>query len=109
MLGQQPRLFDPHVAGGQLGNGAMGNARRRGVPLKTVLDKAGVQGAAKQITLNGADGPVSDKTPDFVRAPNIDRARDGEVMLAYGMNGEDLPFLIGFPLRLVVPGYYRTY
>ena len=55
------------------------------------------------------DGPVSDKTPDFVKALDIDHARDGEVMLAYGMNGDDLPVLNGFPLRLVVPGYYGTY
>jgi hypothetical protein len=92
-----------------LGNGAMGNARWRGVPLKTVLDKAGVQPGARQVTFNGMDGPVSDKTPDFVKALDIDHARDGEVMLAYGMNGDDLPVLNGFPLRLVVPGYYGTY
>src|SRR5258708_10529402 len=55
------------------------------------------------------DGPVTDKTPDFVKALDIDHARDGEVMLAYSMNGADLPVLNGFPLRLVVPGYYGTY
>ena len=87
----------------------MGNARWRGVPLKAVLDMAGVQQGAKQVTFNGMDGPVSDKTPDFVKALDIDHARDGEVMLAYGMNGDDLPVLNGFPLRLVVPGYYGTY
>ena len=87
----------------------MGNARWRGVPLKAVLDMAGVQAGAKQVTFNGMDGPVSDKTPDFVKALDIDHARDGEVMLAYGMNGDDLPVLNGFPLRLVVPGYYGTY
>jgi DMSO/TMAO reductase YedYZ molybdopterin-dependent catalytic subunit len=99
----------PRVAGGQLGNGAMGNARWRGVPLKAVLDLAGVQAGSKQVTFNGMDGPVSDKTPDFVKALDLDHARDGEVMLAYGMNGEDLPVLNGFPLRLIVPGYYGTY
>jgi hypothetical protein len=87
----------------------MGNARWKGVPLKAVLDKAGVQQGARQVTFNGLDGPVSDKTPDFVKALDIDHARDGEVMLAYSMNGKDLPFLNGFPLRLVVPGYYGTY
>jgi DMSO/TMAO reductase YedYZ molybdopterin-dependent catalytic subunit len=107
--GNSRGFFDPRVAGGQLGNGAMGNARWRGVPLKTVLDKAGIQQGAKQITLNGMDGPVSDKTPDFVKALDVDHARDGEVMLAYGMNDQDLPVLNGFPLRLVVPGYYGTY
>jgi sulfite dehydrogenase len=107
--GNSRGFFDSRVAGGQLGNGAMGNARWRGVPLKTVLDMAGVQQGARQVTLNGMDGPVMDTTPDFVKALDIDHARDGEVMLAYGMNGEDLPFLNGFPLRLVVPGYYGTY
>jgi hypothetical protein len=87
----------------------MGNARWKGVPLKTVLDKAGVRSGAKQVVFGGMDGPVSDKTPDFAKALDIDHARDGEVMLAYSMNGQDLPVLNGFPLRLVVPGYYGTY
>jgi DMSO/TMAO reductase YedYZ molybdopterin-dependent catalytic subunit len=107
--GNSRGFFEPRVAGGQLGNGAMGNARWRGVPLKTVLDMAGVQQGARQVTFNGMDGPVSDRTPDFVKALDIDHASDGEVMLAYGMNGDELPVLNGFPLRLVVPGYYGTY
>jgi DMSO/TMAO reductase YedYZ molybdopterin-dependent catalytic subunit len=107
--GNSRGLFEPRVAGGQLGNGAMGNARWRGVPLKTVLANAGVQAGAKQVTFNGMDGPVMDTTPDFVKALDLDHAMDGEVMLAYGMNGEDLPVLNGFPLRLIVPGYYGTY
>ncbi len=107
--GNSRGFFQPRVAGGQLANGAMGNARWRGVPLKAVLDIAGVQAGARQVTFNGMDGPVSDKTPDFVKALDLDHARDGEVMLAYGMNGEDLPVLNGFPLRLIVPGHYGTY
>ncbi len=107
--GNSRGFSEPRVAGGQLANGAMGNARWKGVPLKAVLDQAGVQSGARQVSFGGADGPVSDKTPDFVKALDIDHARDGEVMLAYAMNGEDLPLLNGFPLRLVVPGYYGTY
>ncbi len=107
--GNSRGFLNPRVAGGQLGNGAMGNARWKGVPLKAVLDRAGVQSGAKQVVFGGLDGPVSDKTPDFAKALDIDHARDGEVMLAYGMNGEYLPVLNGFPLRLVVPGYYGTY
>src|SRR5579872_182334 len=107
--GNSRGFFDPRMAGGQLGNGAMGNARWRGVPLKTVLDMAGVQAAARQVAFNGLDKPVMDTTPDFIKALDIDHARDGEVMLAYSMNGADLPVLNGFPLRLVVPGYYGTY
>jgi len=107
--GNSRGFFEPRVAGGQLGNGAMGNARWKGVSLKAVLDRAGVQKDARQVTFNGLDGPIVDKTPDFVKALDIDQARNGEVMLAYAMNGQDLPFLNGFPLRLVVPGYYGTY
>jgi DMSO/TMAO reductase YedYZ molybdopterin-dependent catalytic subunit len=107
--GNSRGFFEPRVAGGQLGNGAMGNARWKGVPLKAVLDRAGLQKGARQATFNGLDGPIVDKTPDFVKALDVEHARDGEVMLAYAMNGQDLPFLNGFPLRLVVPGYYGTY
>ncbi|HEY3680649.1 MAG TPA: molybdopterin-dependent oxidoreductase [Bradyrhizobium sp.] len=107
--GNSRGFFEPRVAGGQLGNGAMGNARWRGVPLKAVLAMAGVQSGAKQVVFDGMDGPASDKTPDFAKALDLDHATDGEVMLAYGMNGADLPFLNGFPLRLIVPGYYGTY
>jgi len=107
--GNSRGFFNPRVAGGQLANGAMGNARWRGVPLKPVLDRAGVQRSARQVTFGGLDEPISDKTPDFIKALDIDHARDGEVMLAYAMNGQDLPVLNGFPLRLVVPGYYGTY
>jgi sulfite dehydrogenase (cytochrome) subunit A len=107
--GNSRGFFEPRVAGGQLANGAMGNARWRGVPLKAVLDKAGVQAGSRQVTFNGLDKPVLPETPDFVKALDIDQARDGEVMIAYAMNGEDLPWLNGYPVRLVVPGYYGTY
>jgi sulfite dehydrogenase (cytochrome) subunit A len=107
--GNSRGFFEPRVAGGQSGNGAMGNARWRGASLKAVLDLAGVQKTAKQVVYNGLDTPIVDKTPDFVKALDIDVARNGEVMLAYSMNGQDLPFLNGYPVRLVVPGYYGTY
>lgn len=107
--GNSRGFFEPRVAGGQLANGAMGNARWRGVPLKAVLDKAGVAAGAKQVTFDGLDGPIAPQTPDFVKALDIDHARDGEVMIAYSMNNADLPFLNGYPVRLVVPGYYGTY
>ena len=101
--------FTPRVNGGQLSNGAMGNARWTGVPLKAVLDRAGVQGGAVQVSFNGLDQPPLGDGPDFVKALDIDHARDGEVMLAWQMNGSELPFLNGYPLRLVVPGYFGTY
>ncbi len=107
--GNSRGFSNPRVPGGQLGNGAMGNARWRGVPLKTLLEKAGVQNGARQIVFNGLDTAVLEKTPDYVKALDLAHAADGEVMLAYQMNGQDLPLLNGFPVRLVVPGYYGTY
>jgi DMSO/TMAO reductase YedYZ molybdopterin-dependent catalytic subunit len=107
--GNSRGFFEPRVAGGQFGNGAMGNARWKGVPLKAVLDRAGVQAGALQISFNGLDRPALPETPDFIKALDVDHARDGEVMIAYAMNGEDLPWLNGFPVRLVVPGFYGTY
>ncbi|MDQ2803059.1 MAG: molybdopterin-dependent oxidoreductase [Pseudomonadota bacterium] len=102
-------LFEPRVGGGEAGNGLMGNARWRGVPLKAVLDQAGIRADAVEVRFDGMDGPVMATTPDFAKSLPLDHARDGEVMLAYAMNGEDLPVLNGYPLRLVVPGYYGTY
>ncbi len=102
-------FFEPRVAGGQAGNGLMGNARWQGVPLKAVLERAGVAEGAIQVRFDGLDGPISDRTPDFVKALPLDLAANGTVMLAWAMNGAELPWLNGFPLRLVVPGYFGTY
>jgi DMSO/TMAO reductase YedYZ molybdopterin-dependent catalytic subunit len=102
-------FFEPRVAGGQLGNGAMGNARWKGVSLKAVLNKAGVHAGAVQVSFQGLDRPVIPETPAFVKALELDHALNGEVMVAYAMNGADLPWLNGYPLRLVVPGWYGTY
>lgn len=107
--GNSRGFFEPRVAGGQLGNGAMGNARWKGVQLKAVLDRAGVASGARQVVFGGLDGPVMPETPDFAKALDIDHARNGEVMIAYAMNGAELPWLNGYPIRLVVPGYYGTY
>ncbi len=107
--GNSRGFFEPRVAGGQLSNGAMGNARWKGVPLKALLAKAGVQTGAVQVSFRGLDGPVFPDTPAFMKALDLDHALDGEVMVAYAMNGEDLPWLNGFPIRLVTPGWYGTY
>ena len=96
----------PRVGGGQAGNGLMGNARWTGVPLKTVLARAGVKAGAVQVKFAGLDKPVVVGPPAFAKALDVDHAQDGEVMLAWAMNGRPLPTLNGFPLRLVVPHLY---
>jgi DMSO/TMAO reductase YedYZ molybdopterin-dependent catalytic subunit len=107
--GNSRGLYQPRVPGAQWSNGAMGNAVWSGVRLKDVLDRAGVKTGAVQVRFNGLDEPVVADAPDFKKSLDIDHARDGEVMLAYAMNGEQLPLLNGFPLRLIVPGWYSTY
>jgi DMSO/TMAO reductase YedYZ molybdopterin-dependent catalytic subunit len=107
--GNSRGFSNPRVGGGQLGNGAMGNARWTGVPLKTVLERAGLKAGSVQVTFNGMDMPPVAGGPDFVKALDVDHALDGEVMLAWQMNGADLPVLNGYPVRLIVPGYYGTY
>jgi DMSO/TMAO reductase YedYZ molybdopterin-dependent catalytic subunit len=107
--GNSRGFFQPRVAGGQWGNGAMGNAKWTGVRLRDVLDQAGVKPGAVAVRFNGLDQPVVEDAPDFIKSLDIDHARDGEVMLAYQMNGAQLPLVNGFPLRLVVPGWYSTY
>lgn len=107
--GNSRGFFAPRVAGGQWAHGAMGNAKWVGVPLRYVLDLAGIAPGATVVRFNGLDQPVVPAGPDFMKSLALDHARDGEVMLAFQMNGEQLPLLNGFPVRLIVPGWYSTY
>src|ERR1700730_15829950 len=107
--GNSRGFFSPRVPGGEWANGAMGNALWKGVRLKDVLDRTGVKAGAPQVRFRGLDTGAIPQTPNFMKSLAIDHARDGEVMIAYAMNGDPLPLLNGFPLRLVVPGWYATY
>ncbi len=106
--GNSRALFAPRVTGGQLANGAMGNARWVGVPLKDVLARAELKNTARQVTFNGLDTAIFD-AGDFVKSLDVNQALDPDVILAYRMNGADIPMLNGYPVKLVVPGYYGTY
>lgn len=107
--GNSRRFFEPRVAGSQWANGAMGNARWTGVRLRDLLNRAGLKAGAADVAFSGLDRPTVASTPAYVKSLAVDRARQEEVLVAYEMNGAELPMLNGFPLRLVVPGWYATY
>jgi DMSO/TMAO reductase YedYZ molybdopterin-dependent catalytic subunit len=107
--GNRRGFSEPHVGGVQWGLGAVGNALWRGARLKDVLGRANVRPETVEIVLNGADGPVVEGTPDFVKSIPVDKALDDNTLIAYEMNGAPLPHYNGFPIRLVVPGWTATY
>ena len=103
--GNSRSAFYPTPYGIQWGNGAMGCARFKGVPLKEILKKAGLKADAAWLLFNGGDRPVKSDIPDFQRELALEELRD-DIIVAYEQNGEDIPFLNGYPLRLIIPGYY---
>ncbi len=106
--GNSRGLFQPRVPGVQWGHGGMGNAKWTGVRLRDILAKAGVRPGTVQIRFGGLDRPVPG-APRLMKSLDLAHAADGEVIVAFAMNGEALPMLNGFPLRLIVPGWYGNY
>jgi len=110
--GNSRSRFQPRVAGGQWGNGAMGNAVWTGVRLRELLDAAGVKQGSVQVQFQGLEtgqGPKGSGSNVFLKSLELSDSALDEAVVAYLMNGEPLPMLNGFPLRLVVPGYFATY
>lgn len=107
--GNSRRRMQPQVAGGQWGEGAMGNARWTGVRLKDLLNKVGIKSGAVEVAFAGTDEAPLSNMPKFRKSLKAEHALSDEVIVAYEMNGAPLPVLNGFPLRLVVPGWYATY
>ena len=107
--GNSRSTFSPKVPGSQWKNGAMGNARWKGVRLKDVLKMAGVKPGSVEVTFQGLDKGALPGIPDFVKSLSLDHSLDSEVLIAYEMNGQPIPMLNGYPLKLVVPGWYATY
>jgi DMSO/TMAO reductase YedYZ molybdopterin-dependent catalytic subunit len=109
--GNNRNFLEPKVKGVQWRLGAVGTADWTGVPLATLLDRAIPKANAREVILEGADcGMLEDpKTPPgelkFARSIPLQKARR-DVLLAYKMNGSDLPPEHGFPLRAIVPGWY---
>ena len=108
--GNNRNFLEPKVKGVQWGLGAVGTANWTGVPLSIFLDRAGLKPEAREVILEGADGGELEepKRPSgnvqFARSIPLAKAKD--VLLAYKMNGADLPPEHGFPLRAIVPGWY---
>ena len=100
-------FYQPRVPGVQWGRGAVGNAEWSGPRLIDVLKLAGADMEAAYVTANGVDVGLA-KTPDFIRSLAMRKAIDPNTLLAMKMNGERLPDLHGFPLRLIVPGWDGT-
>jgi hypothetical protein len=87
----------------------MGNARWKGVRLRDLLAQVQLQSSALAVRFEGAERPAEAVTPQFQKSLKLDVATDPNVIVAYQMNGADLPVLNGYPLRLIVPGYFGTY
>ena len=109
--GNNRNFLEPKVKGVQWHLGAVGTAEWTGVPLSALLERALVRPRAREVILEGADGGILEDTKSppgelkFARSIPLNKAR-ADVVLAYKMNGKELPPEHGFPLRAIVPGWY---
>jgi DMSO/TMAO reductase YedYZ molybdopterin-dependent catalytic subunit len=102
-------FLQPHVHGVQWGAGAIGHAEWTGVPLRSVLARAGVRPEAVEVLGEGGDVGSEADHPEpmaFARSLPLAKALDPDTVLAVRMNGEWLEPSHGAPLRLLVPGWY---
>jgi DMSO/TMAO reductase YedYZ molybdopterin-dependent catalytic subunit len=91
--------------------GAVSEARWTGTPIAPLLERAGVPATATELVLEGADsGPFEGRpgTHPFARSVPLEKSLDGEILLAYELNGEPIPVDRGGPVRAIVPGWYAT-
>jgi DMSO/TMAO reductase YedYZ molybdopterin-dependent catalytic subunit len=102
----------PQAEGAQWELGAVGNAEWTGVPLGALLERAGMEEDACEVVFEGADRGTPKETPippgpiSYARSLPRDKAMQQEVLIAYQMNGRDLPQDHGYPVRAIVPGHY---
>ncbi len=97
-------LQNPKVPGIQWGKGAVGNAQFSGPSLKSLLEKAGMKDRGKHVVFRGLD-VVPGKVPPFIRSIPIEKAMDGDTLIAMHMNGAALTPHHGFPARVITPGW----
>jgi DMSO/TMAO reductase YedYZ molybdopterin-dependent catalytic subunit len=95
----------PNTGGVQWGLGAVSSATWTGVPLSTLLERAGPKVTALHFWMEPADRGLVPATPAFLRSiAREDAMRDA--FIAYEMNGDPIPLLHGGPLRLIMPGWF---
>jgi DMSO/TMAO reductase YedYZ molybdopterin-dependent catalytic subunit/rhodanese-related sulfurtransferase/glyoxylase-like metal-dependent hydrolase (beta-lactamase superfamily II) len=103
--------FDPPADGEQWRLGAVSTAEWAGVPLTEILDRAGITPDSCEVLFRGADRGSTEEAAGPVRfersLPMADALHSG-ALLAYAMSGEPLPLEHGYPLRLIVPGWYAV-
>src|SRR5262249_10503601 len=105
-------FLEPKAKGVPWQLGAISTAEWTGVPLATILERAGVRPDAVDVVLEGADGGLVANDPKptgpirFARGLSLAKALKPEVILAHQMNGEALPDAHGYPLRAVIGGWY---
>lgn len=102
-------FISPKVSGVQWGAGAVGHAEWSGVPLKFVLEQAGLKPETVEILCTGADVGTEHDHPipmHFERSLPLEKAMHPDTLLALRMNGERLDASHGFPVRLLAPGWY---
>ena len=100
-------LVEPHVVSQPWLLEAVGTSRWRGAPVAVLLDEAGVRAGAVDVLFTGLDrGVEGGEEQAYARSLPVADALAGESLLAYEVNGVPLPPQHGFPLRLVVPGWY---
>jgi sulfane dehydrogenase subunit SoxC len=98
---------EPHVVSQPWLYEAVGTARWRGVPVATVLEEAGVASGALEALFVGLDrGVEGGEEQEYARSLPLEQLLASEPLLAYEVNGVPLPPQHGYPLRLVVPGWY---
>ncbi len=97
-------LYRPQVPGIQWGKGAVGTARFSGPRMRDVLERAGIKPTGKHVMFRGND-EVPGKVPPFIRSIPMEKALDGDTLIATQMNGSPLTKHHGFPARGLVPGW----
>jgi len=104
-------LIDAPIEGEKWELGAVSTAEWTGVPLAEVLERAGTKAGAREVLFRGVDRgtlPGGTEPIHFERSLTLNDAQSSEILLAYAMNGEPLTIQHGYPLRVVVPGWYAV-